>query len=32
MALFHTPEFETVSFSWKWLAVRLGFALYLKLF
>jgi glycosyltransferase involved in cell wall biosynthesis len=32
MALFHTPEFETVSFSWKWLAARLGFALYLKLF
>ena len=31
MALFESPEFETVLFSWKWLAVRLGFSLYLKL-
>jgi glycosyltransferase involved in cell wall biosynthesis len=32
MGLFESPEFETVSFSWKWLAVRLGFSVYLKLF
>lgn len=32
MALLESPEFETVRFSWKWLAVRLGFSLYLKLF
>jgi glycosyltransferase involved in cell wall biosynthesis len=32
MDLFDSPQFEGISFSWKWLAVRLGFALYLKLF
>jgi glycosyltransferase involved in cell wall biosynthesis len=32
MDLFDSPQFEAISFSWKWLAVRLGFALYLKLF
>ncbi|MGH8948910.1 MAG: glycosyltransferase family 2 protein, partial [Acidimicrobiia bacterium] len=32
MAMFESPEFGTVRFSWKWLAVRLGFSLYLKLF
>ncbi len=32
IALLGSPQFETVSFSWKWLAVRLGFSLYLKLF
>lgn len=32
MALLESPEFETVRFSWKWLLVRLGFSLYLKLF
>ncbi|HEU5112003.1 MAG TPA: hypothetical protein VFU96_01725, partial [Acidimicrobiia bacterium] len=32
MALLESPEFETVRFSWKWLAVRLGFSIYLKLF
>lgn len=32
MSLFGSPQFEEVSFSWKWLAVRLAFALYLKLF
>jgi glycosyltransferase involved in cell wall biosynthesis len=32
IALLDSPQFEAISFSWKWLAVRLGFALYLKLF
>jgi glycosyltransferase involved in cell wall biosynthesis len=32
MDLLDSPQFEAISFSWKWLAVRLGFALYLKLF
>ena len=32
IALLESPEFETVSFSWKWLVVRLGFSIYLKLF
>jgi glycosyltransferase involved in cell wall biosynthesis len=32
MDLFDSHQFEGISFSWKWLAVRLGFALYLKLF
>jgi hypothetical protein len=31
MALFQSPELETVGLSWKWLAVRLGFSLFLKL-
>jgi hypothetical protein len=32
MALLDSPQFESVSFSWKWLAVRLAFSIYLKVF
>ena len=32
MGLLESPELATVLFSWKWLAVRVGFSLYLKAF
>jgi glycosyltransferase involved in cell wall biosynthesis len=31
IGLLESPEFEKVSFSWKWLAARLAFSLFLKL-